>query len=152
MIPRAPYSYRSDPSVPAFPDDRPIIVFDGVCVFCSAWAKFVLRHDTAARYRLLTAQTALGRALFVHYGLDPDDYETNLLIEDGRAWAKSTGTLRMLEGLGRPWSWLAVLGVIPERWRDRAYDLVARNRYRLFGRGDTCLVPTPEVRSRFLTW
>ena len=92
QLSRAPYSYRADPSVPAFPDDKPIIVFDGHCALCSAWAQFVLRHDRARRYRLLPAQTPLGTALYAHYGLshrkavgpDPFDYETNLLIEDGR--------------------------------------------------------------------
>ena len=90
-----PYSYRTDPSVPAFPDDKPIIVFDGLCVFCSASARFVLRFDRHARFRLLPAQSALGRALYVHYGLDPEDYESNILIADGKVWLKSESTIRI---------------------------------------------------------
>jgi predicted DCC family thiol-disulfide oxidoreductase YuxK len=97
---REPYSYRRDPAVPAFPDDKPLIVFDGICVLCSGWADFVLRHDTEKRYRLLTAQSGLGRALYLHYGLDPEDYETNILIEDGGAWFRSEATLRIAAGLG----------------------------------------------------
>jgi predicted DCC family thiol-disulfide oxidoreductase YuxK len=82
---REAYSYRRDPAVPPFPDDRPIIIFDGYCALCSGWAQLVLRHDRTARYRLLRAQSPLGYALYVHYGLDPQDYETNILIEDGAA-------------------------------------------------------------------
>jgi predicted DCC family thiol-disulfide oxidoreductase YuxK len=68
---RAAYSYRNDPGVPKFPDDRPIIVFDGYCVLCSGWVSFILRHDRRATYRLLPAQSPVGHALYVHYGLDP---------------------------------------------------------------------------------
>ena len=71
---REPYSYRRDPMVPRFPDDRPIIIFDGYCAMCSGWARFVLRHDPHGTFRLVPAQSALGRALYIHYGLDPVDY------------------------------------------------------------------------------
>src|SRR5260221_13356069 len=106
---REAYSYRSDPAVPQFPDDRPIIVFDGYCALCSGWANFVLRHDRLGKFRLLPAQSPLGHAIYIHYGLHPDDYETNILIEHGQAWFKSEGSIRMAEGLGAPWSWAAVL-------------------------------------------
>jgi|SRR6187455_166295 len=101
---REAYSYRADAAVPAFPDDKPIIVFDGKCVLCSRWARFVMRQDPDKRFRLLAAQTPLGAALYRHYGLDPVDYETNVLIEDGRAWLKSESTIRMFERLGFPGS------------------------------------------------
>src|ERR1700692_1919467 len=100
---RAPYSYRGDPAVPAFPDDRPIVIFDGYCAMCSGFARFLLRHDGRGAYRLGAAQTRLGRALYIHYGLDPVDYETNILVVDGVAWFKSEASLRMAEGLGFPW-------------------------------------------------
>ena len=107
---REPFSYRDDPSVPAFPDDRAIIVFDGNCVLCSAFARFVVRYDRTQRFRLLPAQSPLGAAIYSHYNLHPTDYETNLLIENGRAWLKSEGSIRMFEGLGFPWS-LATIDV-----------------------------------------
>ena len=147
---RVPYSYRADAAVPTFPDDRPVIVFDGICAFCSAWARFVLRHDREGRFRLLPAQSALGRALYVHYGLDPETYETNILIEDGRAFVKAESTLRMLEGLGAPWSAARVLRLLPMRWLDRAYAFVARNRLRIMGRRETCYLPEPRYKDRFL--
>ena len=88
---RHAFSYRQDPTVPAFPDDRPIIIFDGHCVLCSSRANFVLRHDPLGKYRLLAAQSPLGGALYVHLGLDPDDYQTNILLAGGVAWLKSEG-------------------------------------------------------------
>src|SRR5258708_38432402 len=100
---REPYSYRRDAAVPRFPHDRPIILFDGHCALCSGWARFVLRPDRTGIYRLLPAQTALGCALYVHYGLDPEDYETNILLADRAAWFKSESSIRMAEGLGWPW-------------------------------------------------
>ncbi len=148
---QAPFSYRADPSVPAFPDDRPIIVFDGHCALCSAWARFVLRNDRKGRYRLLPAQTALGAAVYVHYGLDPVDYETNLLIENGRLYVKSEGTIRMFEGLGLPWSLLAVGRALPLSWRDALYGVMARNRIKWFGRREVCFLGETGWQDRFLS-
>jgi predicted DCC family thiol-disulfide oxidoreductase YuxK len=147
---RAAHSYRDDPAVPKFPDDRPIIVFDGYCVLCSGWVSFILRHDCHATYRLLPAQSPVGRALYVHYGLDPQDYETYILIQNGVAWFKSEATIRMAQGLGLPWSLAGILRVVPGAWRDRLYGLIARNRFRLFGRRATCYRPDPRHDDRFL--
>jgi len=85
---RPPYSYRDDRAVPCFPDEKPIIIFDGLCALCSGSAAFVLRHDHAGTFRLLAAQSELGQALYEHYGLDPLDYESMILIADGIAWFK----------------------------------------------------------------
>jgi len=144
------YSYRRDPAVPAFPDDRPIIIFDGYCALCSGRAEFVLRHDPTGAYRLLPAQSALGRALYVHYGLDPQDYETNILIADGVAWFKSEGSIRMAEGLGFPWSLARALRVLPLPVRDKLYAMIARNRLRWFGKRNVCYRPDRRYAERFL--
>src|SRR5262245_41590912 len=147
---RPPYSYRDDPALPRFPDDRPIIIFDGYCALCSGWAQFVLRHDRQGRFRLLSAQSPLGHALYVHYGLDPQDYETNILIEDGVAWFKSESSVRMLEALGFPWSLARAFRILPMRLRDWLYDMVARNRLRWFGKRTTCYLPDPKFSGRFI--
>ena len=147
---RAPYSYRRDAAVPKFSDDRPIIIFDGYCALCSGWAQFVLRHDRERKYRLLRAQSALGRALYVHYGLDPEDYETNILVADGIASFRSEGSIRMAEGLGWPWSLAAGLRILPAPLRDELYSFIARNRLRMFGKRDTCYVPRAGDEDRFL--
>jgi predicted DCC family thiol-disulfide oxidoreductase YuxK len=146
----AAFSYRRDPPVPDFRDDLPTIIFDGHCVLCSGWANFVLRHDRDGRYRLLAAQSPLARALYVHLDLDPNDYQTNILLAGGVAWLKSEGSIRMAEGLGLPWSPAGAFRVLPLPFRDWLYELVARNRFRLFGRRETCYFPTPAFRDRFL--
>lgn len=145
-----PYSYRFDAAVPPFPDDRPVIVFDGHCVLCCGWAAFVLRHDRLGKFRFVTAQSELGQALYRHWGLDPDDYETNILVESGLPWFRSTGSLRMLAGLGWPWRAAGILMIVPRPVRDWFYDRLARNRLRWFGRRQNCYVPTAAERDRFL--
>jgi predicted DCC family thiol-disulfide oxidoreductase YuxK len=145
-----PYSWRRDPAVPAFPDDRPVIIFDGYCVLCSRSAQFVLRHDARGQFRLLAAQTPLGRALYVHYGLDPVDYQTMILIADGVPAFKSEAGIRIAQRLGFPWSLAVIMRILPRSWRDRLYDVLAHNRFRVFGRRDTCYLPDPRWADRFL--
>jgi predicted DCC family thiol-disulfide oxidoreductase YuxK len=127
-----------------------LILFDGVCVFCSRWVRFVLRRDTARRFRFMTIQSEAGRALAVRLGIDPDSPETNAVILDGRAWFKSDAALKVLGamptthglGLGR---------AAPKIARDPLYDLIAGNRYRIFGKTEVCMIPDPADRDRFTT-
>lgn len=145
-----PYSYRGDPLVPQFIDDKPIIVFDGYCALCSGWAKFVLLHDKKQRFRLLPAQTPLGQAIYKHYGLFTTDFESNILLDKGQAWLKSEGSIRMAQGLGFPWNTVVALKLIPTSFLDVVYGWVARNRFKWFGRLDSCYIPKEEFKSRFL--
>ena len=126
------------------------IVFDGDCAVCSAWVHFLLRHDRDARYRFAAMQAPSGRALLVAHGLDPDDPSSFLLLEGDCAWTDTDAIRRVVTGLGGVWRAAHVLAWIPKPLRDRIYRLVARNRYRWFGRNATCFVPTPEQRARFL--
>jgi predicted DCC family thiol-disulfide oxidoreductase YuxK len=147
---REAFSYRRDPAIPTFPDDRPIFVFDGHCVLCSGFACFILRHDHRRLFRLTAAQTMLGAALYKHFGLDPVDYQTNILLEDGRAWLKSESSIRVFERLGFPWSLAAIARIIPMPLLDRLYAIIARNRLRWFGRRSTCYLPDPSDGDRFI--
>jgi predicted DCC family thiol-disulfide oxidoreductase YuxK len=147
---RAPYSYRNDAAVPAFPDDRPVIIFDGKCVLCSRFAQFVLRRDRHARFRMLAAQSPLGQALYRHFGLDPVNFETNVLLENGRAWIKWAASIRIISQLGFPWSLLTPLQWIPARLFDPLYNFVARNRLRWFGSRAECFLPDAADQARFL--
>lgn len=144
------YSYRADKAVPAFPDDRPLIVFDGVCALCSGFVRFVLRHDRRRQYRFLAAQTDLAAALYRHYGLPTDHWETNLLIKDGRLFVRSEAAIEIVAGFAGWWRALAIFRVLPRSWRDWCYDRIAGNRYRWFGRHDLCMVPEPAQADRFL--
>ena len=145
-----PYSYRTDPGVPAFPDDKALIVFDGVCVMCSGLACFVLQRDRDFVFRLTTAQSPVGQALFRHYGLDTEVLATNLVLIDGTAYGKLDTVAAVGRRLGGGWRLLAMLCLIPRPIRDWLYDCIARNRYRLFGRYSRCSLPEPQWRERFI--
>ena len=128
----------------------PLIVFDGVCVVCSASAQFVLRHDRAGRFRLTTAQSDLGCALYGSLGLPTDSQDTMLLVQDGCVLTHSDTVIAVATGLGWPWRAAGAARLIPERVRDRLYLGLARNRYRWFGRRETCWLPSPADRARIL--
>ena len=144
------YSYRADPHVPSFPDDKGLIVFDGVCELCTRSAQFVLKRDAAFAFRLTTAQSPLGQALFRHYGLDTETFETNLVLIDGRAYAKLDSVAAVCQRIGGVWRLLAALRLLPRPLADWVYDRIATNRYALFGRTDSCMIPPPEWRARFI--
>lgn len=148
MRERAAYSYRDDPSVPEFPDDRPLFVFDGVCVLCSSGVRWLLRHDRKGLFRFATAQSALGMALYTHYGVAMDD--TYLLLDQGRVYGKSDGYLRVAAILGGLWRLCLIAGLIPRALRDAAYDPIARHRYRWFGKTEYCALIPPELKERLL--
>jgi predicted DCC family thiol-disulfide oxidoreductase YuxK len=147
---RTPYSYRQDSAVPLFADDKPIIIFDGLCVLCSTSAAFVLRHDKAGVFRLLAAQSPLGVALYSHYDLDQQNYQTMILVADGVAFFQSEAAIRIAKGLGLPWSLAVVFRVVPLVLRDRCYAWVARNRLKWFGQRDTCYLSDSRYADRFL--
>jgi predicted DCC family thiol-disulfide oxidoreductase YuxK len=150
-VPRLSYAYRTDPAVPRFADERPVVVFDGKCALCSSFAQFILKKDRDWRFRLLPAQTELGTALYRHFGLDPVDYQTHVLLLDGKAYPRSDATLRILAGLGSPWRLLATAGqLVPLPLRDAVYDIIARNRLRWFGARAQCYRPEPSQADRFL--
>jgi predicted DCC family thiol-disulfide oxidoreductase YuxK len=142
--------YRDQPGAPDFPQDRPILIFDGHCILCSRFARFILRHDRRAVFRLMAAQSPLGQAIFAHLGLDPVHFETNVLLEQGLARFKADGTIRAAVLLGFPWSLLAALRVVPLGLLDRVYDMIARNRLKWFGMQSTCFLPDPRYADRFL--
>jgi predicted DCC family thiol-disulfide oxidoreductase YuxK len=126
------------------------IVFDGVCLLCNGWVKFLLRHDRRGRYRFAAMQGQAGRTLLRQHGLDPHDPLSFLLVDDTGAWTDSDAIVRVLAGLGGLWRVVTVLRVVPRGLRDIGYRLIARNRYRWFGRTEHCMLPTPEQRTRFL--
>jgi predicted DCC family thiol-disulfide oxidoreductase YuxK len=144
------YDYRLNQDVPGFPDDKPIIVFDGHCALCSGWVRFVIRHDRSARYRFLSAQSDIGQAIYAHYGMDTRDFSSNILIEDGLPHLRMDGTVRMAAGLGFPWTIAKAIRILPTIAQDAMYRLVARNRYRIFGRLDACMRPDPAHAERFI--
>ena len=130
----------------AWPDDD-VILYDGVCVFCSRWVRFVATRDAAARFRFTPIQSPYGTRLAQAFGIDPNDPDTNAVIHGGAAYFKSDGALTVLSHLPR-WRWTRALLFIPRPLRDTVYNLIARNRYRIFGKFDACFVPDADMRAR----
>jgi predicted DCC family thiol-disulfide oxidoreductase YuxK len=128
----------------------PIIVFDGVCILCSANAQFVLDNDRAETFRLASIQGAVGTALMRANGLDPGDPETIIVIDGARVFRDSDAILEIYDRLGWPWRALAWTRIIPRSLRDAVYRFVARNRYRVFGKREACWLPLPAHAARIL--
>ncbi len=127
-----------------------VIVFDGVCNFCNASVNFVMKHDRRGRFRFASNQSEAGGDLLRRFGIDPGDVRTVYLVEGDRVFSRSTAALRIARGLTFPWS-LGVAGiVIPRPIRDWVYDRIAANRYRWFGKTESCRLPTEAERARFL--
>ena len=131
-----------------WPDDD-VILYDGVCVFCSRWVQFVIARDSAKRFRFTPIQSAYGTRLAQAFGIDPQDPDTNAVVHGGKVHLKSDAALTVLSNLPG-WGWARALFAVPKPLRDAVYGLVARNRYRIFGRFDVCFLPDPELRKRVL--
>jgi predicted DCC family thiol-disulfide oxidoreductase YuxK len=132
-------------------DTGPIIVFDGVCVLCSRWVDFILRHDRHGRFRLAAMQGMHGRRLLAEHGLSTDDPASLLLVIGPRGYTDIDAIARVLRQLGGPWNVpAALLRWTPRMIGDPLYRWIARHRYRLFGQRSQCRVPDPANARRFL--
>jgi predicted DCC family thiol-disulfide oxidoreductase YuxK len=131
-----------------WPDDD-VILYDGVCVFCSRWIRFIAVRDRSARFRFTPIQSAYGARLAQAFGIDPADPDTNAVIHGGIAYFKSDAALTVLSHLPG-WGWTGAMFAAPKRLRDAVYGRVARNRYRIFGKYDACFVPDVAMRARVL--
>ncbi|WP_398483478.1 thiol-disulfide oxidoreductase DCC family protein [Tardiphaga sp.] len=134
--------------MPAWPDDD-IILYDGVCIFCSSWVRFVAKRDVAKRFRFTPIQSDYGTRLARHFGIDPADPDTNAVIHGGAAYFKSDAALTVLSQLPG-WNWVRALFAVPAALRNPVYNLIARNRYRIFGRSEACMVPDASLRERVI--
>ena len=130
--------------------DSPIVLFDGVCNFCEKSVRFIIDRDAAGRFRFASLQSPIGAEIMGRYGIDPERVESVVLWEGERVHLRSGAALRIARRLRFPWNLTALFLVVPRFLRDPVYDLVARNRYRWFGRKDECMIPTPEIRQRFI--
>ena len=131
-------------------NENPVILFDGVCNFCNGAINFVLKQDKTSVFRFAPLQSEAGRRLLQQYNLPTEEFESFVLIDQGKVYKKSNAALRVMNKL--PWYWKEsqIFRLIPTIFRDAIYDFIARNRYKWFGKKDECMVPTPEMRSRFL--
>jgi predicted DCC family thiol-disulfide oxidoreductase YuxK len=130
--------------------EGPIILFDAECVLCSGNARSVLKHDRIGRFRLASMQSDAGAAIYRQHGMDPRNPSSMLVVEGDRVRQDSDAVLSIYEGLGLPWRLFGALRIVPAFLRDPVYRWVARNRYRLFGKRETCWLAPPEYRDRLL--
>jgi predicted DCC family thiol-disulfide oxidoreductase YuxK len=130
--------------------NNPIILFDGVCNFCNGAINFVLKQDKKGIFRFAPLQSEAGQKLLKEYNLSTKEFDSFVLIDDGKVYKKSAASLRVMNKL--PWYWkeAQILRIVPTGLRDAIYDFIARNRYKWFGKKEQCMIPTPEMRSKFL--
>lgn len=147
---RKRYSYMNELDLHDWDGQRPLIVFDGVCVLCSFFARWVLKRDKSKQFVFTTAQSDLGQALFEHYDLEREEFETNLVIIDGQLHEKMYGALAVFYMVGFPWRILSLLKFLPSFLLNFLYERIARNRYALFGKQEQCLIPTQELKARLV--
>lgn len=131
-------------------DQHPIILFDGVCNLCNGSVQFVLKRDRGGYFKYASLQSESGQELLKKYGLPTDDYNSFVLVEGERVYTQSTAALRVARKLDGAWKILYGFILLPAFIRDAVYGLIARNRYRIFGKRESCMLPQPEWKSRFL--
>ena len=136
----------------ANPSTNPVILFDGHCNLCNGWVKWVLKRDRKALYRFSSLQSDFGKQLMVNNGKSPEALESVVLFhpEEGNLYTHSTAALRIAEGLGGIYRLAGILRIFPRGLRNLVYNWIARNRYRWFGRSESCWLPRPEWQDRFV--
>ena len=126
------------------------VLFDGVCNFCNAAVNFVIERDKAGYFKFAPLQSEIGKELTAKHGIDTTETDSIVLVEDGKAYTHSTAALRIARRLSGLWSSMYALIIVPKPLRDVLYRIIAKYRYWIFGKKDTCMIPTPDVRARFL--
>jgi predicted DCC family thiol-disulfide oxidoreductase YuxK len=127
-----------------------ILLFDGVCNLCNRTVQFVIKRDAKAKFLFASLQSDYGQTLLKRFGLPQDDFDSFVLISGDKFYLRSTAGLHVLKELGGGWKLLYALIIFPRPLRDFIYNLVARTRYKTFGKRDSCMIPTPEQKERFL--
>ena len=133
------------------PKDKKIILFDGVCNLCNSAVQFIIKHDKKDAFRFVALQSDLGLEICKHIGVDQKSMDSIILYEPGIAYYyKSEAALEIASQLGSFYSLLAIFKTLPAKFSNFIYDWIARNRYKWFGKKESCMIPTPELKSKFL--
>lgn len=132
-------------------ENNKIILFDGVCNLCNSSVQYIIKRDKSNAYRFAALQSEIGKKLVEQRGIDNSQIDSIILIEPGVAYyIKSTAALKIAQSFGGVWQLTSVFEWIPEKIRDWVYDYIAKNRYKWYGKKDACMIPTPELKSKFL--
>ncbi|MBL4953331.1 thiol-disulfide oxidoreductase DCC family protein [Neobacillus sp. OS1-32] len=126
-----------------------IILFDGECNLCDHSVQFIIKRDDKALYRFASIQSSVGREILLNYNVD-ENTDSFILVENNQCYYKSSAALRVCKNLNGAWKFLSIFLFLPSGFRDFFYDVIAKNRYKWFGKKDSCMLPSPEIRKRFL--
>lgn len=129
---------------------RPIILFDGVCNLCNGSVQFIIKHDPAGKFSFASLQSQTAKRLLKNFHLASEDIYSIILIKNGILFDRSDAILEITKDLNGVWGAFRIFKFLPKRFRDSVYKLIANNRYKLFGKQESCLVPTPDLRARFI--
>ena len=130
--------------------EQPVVLFDGVCNLCDGAVKFIIRHDKKKVFLFASLQSEAGQRLLEQYNFPPDELNSFILIDKGKAYTRSTGALMVAKKLNGLWPVLYSYIIIPAFIRDSIYNWIGTNRYKWFGKKDECMLPTAELKARFL--
>ena len=131
-------------------NSQPIILFDGICNLCDGAVQFVIKHDPENQFLFASLQSEAGQRLLKQYKLSVENFNSFILIQDEKVYNKSTRALKVARQIKGVWSWLYIFIIIPAFIRDTVYTWIAQNRYKWFGKKEACMIPTPELKARFL--
>jgi predicted DCC family thiol-disulfide oxidoreductase YuxK len=131
-------------------NDSPVILFDGVCNLCNTAVQFVIERDPTAIFRFAALQSDFGQAILAKNAVNTEGGDTMILVENGQVYDRSTAALRVAKRLSGGIQLLSIFLIVPKPIRDFFYKIIARNRYRWFGKQETCWLPTKELKARFL--
>jgi predicted DCC family thiol-disulfide oxidoreductase YuxK len=129
---------------------KPVILFDGICNLCNGSVLFIIKRDRSATFSFAALQSAYGQSQLAKFGLPASELNTILLIKDGKVFNRSNAALEIAKGLDGLWPMFYAFKIVPSFIRNVAYDFIAKNRYRWFGKQEACMIPTPELNARFI--
>ena len=130
-------------------NDKPVILFDGVCNLCTGSVQFILKRDKEKKFMFASLQSNYGQSLLKQFDLPTNTFNSFVLYQDKKIFTRSTAALKMFQQL-KGWSWVKIFWIVPKFIRDGVYNLIAKNRYKWFGQKNECWLPTPELKTRFL--
>ena len=132
-------------------DHSPILIlFDGVCNLCNRFVQFLIKRDRDGKFRFASLQSNVGRSLLIQFDLNPNLLHSIVVINHQMVLERSDAALYIAKHLGGPWKLLTVFKILPRNFRDSIYNVVSANRYRIFGKRESCMIPTPQLRERFI--
>ena len=132
------------------PSDKPILLFDGVCNLCNNSVQFIIKRDTQAKIRFASLQSEVGQQLLQQQGYPQEDFDTAILIDKGKVYDRSSVGLQVVRKLDGLWPLFYIFIILPKPIRDIIYNWIAKNRYKWFGKEESCMMPSPDLRSRFI--